>query len=118
MDEHSELPPLPSQGRPEQGSGHKEPHDSSESQAKTAPGTASDTVDDVYEVIIGNRRYFATMVNGVEVSVRVPLHIWNEANPQKLEAYADELLLGVLAERRKQSPVANRALRNMTKLIL
>jgi len=118
MDEHSELPPLTGQGRQEQGTSCEEQDLNGTSEATATPGTASDTVDDIYEVIIGNRRYFAVMVNGVEVSVRVPLHIWGDRDPKKLESYADELILKVLAERRKQSPVANRALRNMTKLIL
>ena len=72
--------------------------------------------NEVYEVIIQNRRYFCVMVGDVEVSVRVPLDVFNAKNPERLEEYADALLHKVVIEKRKQSPTANRSLLNMTRL--
>ena len=73
--------------------------------------------NEVYEVIIQHRRYFCVMVGDVEVSVRVPLDVFNSKNPVLLEEYADKLLGKVLLEKRKQSPTANRSLLNMTKIM-
>lgn len=58
----------------------------------------------IYEVTIGNRRYFAVMVGDIEVTVRIPLHVFNSKKPHLLEPYADELIKVVAAEKRRQGP--------------
>lgn len=73
--------------------------------------------NEVYEVIIAHRRYFCVMVGDVEVSVRVPLDVFNSKKPERLEEYADALLRKVIIEKRKQSPTASRQLINMTKIM-
>ncbi len=73
--------------------------------------------NEVYEVIIAHRRYFCVMVGDVEVSVRVPLHVFESKNPVLLEEFADALLHKVMVEKKKQSPTANRSLLNMTKIM-
>lgn len=118
MDEHTELSPLPSQGGSEQGSSDQKPHDDTASETKTAPGAAGEPGDKIYEVSIGHRRYFATTVDGVEVSVRVPLHVFESHNPKAYEEYAEELAKKVQAEQRKKYSQAWNNKQRMRKLIL
>ncbi len=71
---------------------------------------------EVYEVIIGNRRYFATKVGNTEVTVRIPLELFNDRKPHMLEEYADELVKKVQAERRRQYQWNNKDTRIRSKL--
>lgn len=52
--------------------------------------------DDIYEVILGNRRYFALKYKGEEISVRVPLDVFNSGNKVLLGEYAELLLRKIM----------------------
>ncbi len=58
--------------------------------------------EDIHEIIIGHRRYMATKVGDVEVTVRIPLHIFEKKDPKALEEFAEELVHKVRAEKRRQ----------------
>lgn len=62
----------------------------------------SGLADGIYPVIMEHRRYFCTMVGDVEVSIRVPLHVWESKNYDAYTEYAESLAQKVVAEKRRQ----------------
>lgn len=60
-------------------------------------------ISEPYEVILGNRRYMCTKVGDTEVSVRIPLHVWDAPTEPKIAEYTDELIRRAVAEARRQN---------------
>jgi hypothetical protein len=66
--------------------------------------------DDIYEVTIGHRRYFALRFQGEEITVRVPLDVFTSGNPVLLGEYAETLLRKIMTLSRSKAAVTKASL--------